>query len=209
MTVELLHHTPLWIASRAIRRCWDSTDNGGCYLIPTDDLIEKDKELIYRVGNKNKHASTLEHINYTFDIDGISRALLQELARHRHASISVKSSRYTLKELKNTDTVEELRPFLVLTGDAYVDDLALGNLHNTRKGLKQGLSNDVVKYSLPEAYKTSCVWTINLRSLQNFLELRTNKAALWEIRELAYTIFDNLPEEHKYLLEEFLYKEER
>ena len=209
MTVELLHHTPLWIASKAIRKCWDSTDNGGCYLIPTDDLIEKDKELIHRVGNKNKHASTLEHINYTFDIDGISRALLQELARHRHASISVKSSRYTLKELKNTDTVEELRPFLVLTGDAYVDDLALGNLHNTRKGLKQGLSNDVVKYSLPEAYKTSCVWTINLRSLQNFLELRTNKAALWEIRELAYTIFDNLPEEHKYLLEEFLYKEEK
>ena len=209
MTVELLHHTPLWIASRAIRKCWDSTDNGGCYLIPTDDLIEKDKELIYRVGNKNKHASTLEHINYTFDIDGISRALLQELARHRHASISVKSSRYTLKELKNTNTVEELRPFLVLTGDTYVDDLALGNLHNTRKGLKQGLSNDVVKYSLPEAYKTSCVWTINLRSLQNFLELRTNKAALWEIRELAYTIFDNLPEEHKYLLEEFLYKEEK
>jgi len=209
MTVELLHHTPLCIASRAIRKCWDSTDNGGCYLIPTDDLIEKDKELIYRVGNKNKHASTLEHINYTFDIDGISRALLQELVRHRHASISVKSSRYTLKELKNTDTVEELRPFLVLTGDAYVDDLALGNLHNTRKGLKQGLSNDVVKYSLPEAYKTSCVWTINLRSLQNFLELRTNKAALWEIRELAYTIFDNLPEEHKYLLEEFLYKEEK
>jgi thymidylate synthase (FAD) len=209
MTVKLLHHTPLWIAARAIRKCWDSTDNGGCYLIPTDDLIEKDKELIHRVGNKNKHASTLEHINYTFDIDGISRALLQELARHRHASISVKSSRYTLKELKNTDTVEELRPFLVLTGDAYVDDLALGNLHNTRKGLKQGLSNDVVKYSLPEAYKTSCVWTINLRSLQNFLELRTNKAALWEIRELAYTIFDNLPEEHKYLLEEFLYKEEK
>jgi len=209
MTVELLHHTPLWIASRAIRKCWDSTDNGGCYLIPTDVLIEKDKELIHRVGNKNKHASTLEHINYTFDIDGISRALLQELVRHRHASISVKSSRYTLKELKNTDTVEELRPFLVLTGDAYVDDLALGNLHNTRKGLKQGLSNDVVKYSLPEAYKTSCVWTINLRSLQNFLELRTNKAALWEIRELAYTIFDNLPEEHKYLLEEFLYKEEK
>ena len=235
MTVGLLHHTPLWIASRAIRRCWaseDKSDTGYCPQCETDaygyeydgtnaecfkcgtrfsltKIGVKDKELIHRVGNKNKHASTLEHINYTFDIDGISRALLQELARHRHASISVKSSRYTLKELKNTNTVEELRPFLVLTGDAYVDDLALGNLHNTRKGLKQGLSNDVVKYSLPEAYKTSCVWTINLRSLQNFLELRTNKAALWEIRELAYTIFDNLPEEHKYLLEEFLYKEEK
>jgi thymidylate synthase (FAD) len=93
MQVELLHNTPLWVASKAIRKCWASeakSDNGG----------EKDKELIHRIGNKNKHKSTLEHLVYSFDIDGISRACLQELARHRIASYSVKSSRYTLKELK-------------------------------------------------------------------------------------------------------------
>jgi len=41
-----------------------------------------------------------KHLFYTFYIKGISRALLQELARHRLASLSVKSTRYTLKELK-------------------------------------------------------------------------------------------------------------
>jgi len=62
------------------------------------------------------------------------------------------------------------------------------------------MSNDKAKYMLPEAYKTSLVWTINLRSLQNFLRLRTNKAALPEIRELAYGIYKKIPKEHKYLL---------
>ncbi len=66
-------------------------------------LIDKDKELINRVGNKFKHSSTLEHLNYTFYIQGISRACLQEVARHRHTSPSVKSTRYTLKELKNDE----------------------------------------------------------------------------------------------------------
>ena len=92
--ITLLHHTPLHICSNAIRTCWQSFDKGDCG-------GEKDIELIDRVGNKFKHASTLEHLTYNFYIKGISRACLQELARHRMASFSVKSSRYTLKELKD------------------------------------------------------------------------------------------------------------
>jgi thymidylate synthase (FAD) len=51
MQVELLHNTPLWVASKAIRKCWASeakSDNGGT----------KDKELIERIGNKNKQVNT-------------------------------------------------------------------------------------------------------------------------------------------------------
>lgn len=113
MKVELLHHTPLWVASTAIRKCWASEDKSDTELDYNDECeLEvicgpKDKALIERVGNKNKHSSTLEHLNYSFDIDGISRACLQELARHRHASMSVKSTRYTLRELKNEE------PFVV------------------------------------------------------------------------------------------------
>ena len=67
MKVTLLHHTPLHICSHAIRTCYNSfnkSDNGG----------EKDKALIYKVGNKLKHSSTLEHLNMNFFIQGISRA---------------------------------------------------------------------------------------------------------------------------------------
>ncbi len=87
MNVNLRHFTPLEICSVPSEACRGieptKSDNGG----------EKDKELINRVGNKFKHGSVLEHLVYNFDIKGISRACLQELARHRIASLSVKSTR--------------------------------------------------------------------------------------------------------------------
>jgi thymidylate synthase (FAD) len=200
MKVELLHNTPLNICSQAIRTCWDShdkSDNGG----------QKDKELIDRVGNKFKHSSTLEHLNYNFYISGISRALLQELARHRIASLSVKSTRYTLKELKDEDEFTEndfnrANKYLVFTDIDEVNIASIKALENLRVILKNGIPNDKAKYCLPENYKTELTWTINARSLQNFLGLRSSKDALWEIRDLANEVFNQIPTDHKYLFEE-------
>lgn len=222
MEVTILEHTNLITCSIAIRTCWQSfkkSDNGG----------EKDKELIDRVGNKNKHKSTLEHLHYTFSIKGISRACLQELARHRMASLSVKSTRYTLKELKeddiivpiswgngynkkNVDILNKARKYIVLISDENLidEDEALEidmcnvyYLNNIReKMIKTNISNDIIKYMLPEAYKTDLIWSINARSLQNFLELRTSKSALWEIKKLANMIYGNLPDDHKYIFKE-------
>ena len=220
MTIELLYNTPLWVAAKAIRKCWASEDKSDT-IIHSDEAYTKDidgqmfrceagpkdKALIERVGNKNKHASTLEHLNYTFDIEGISRACLQEVARHRHASISVKSTRYTLKELK--EGIGSLDDYVVLSGNDIIDDANWKQINELQEALQEGVSNDIAKYMLPEAYKTSLVWTINARSLQNFLALRTNKAALWEIRELAYQLYNRLPEEHKYLFFDSLYQEEK
>ena len=224
MKVELLYHTPLWVCSKAIRKCWASEDKSDTtqemidnyddperfYVLP--EAGPKDKELIERVGNKNKHASTLEHLVYTFDLDGISRACLQEVARHRHASISVKSTRYTLKELKTipfSDLHEYVDKFLVKTDNDNVNIAMFYGLQELWKLIYNSTSNDVAKYVLPEAYKTSLVWTINARSLQNFLSLRTNKAALWEIRQLSYELYNRLPEEHKYLFFDSLYQENK
>lgn len=194
MQVTLLHHTPLTVCSNAIRTCWqsfDKSDNGG----------EKDRDLIDRVGNKFKHASTLEHLAYNFYIKGISRACLQELARHRMTSLSVKSTRYTLKELKESGDIDYTK-FLVFTGNETVDDASKVALDNLQKILQSGVSNDIAKYCLPEGYKTELTWSINARSLQNFLHLRSSKDALWEIRNLANTVLDALPQDHKYLFED-------
>ena len=221
MKVELLHHTPLHICSDAIRTCWNSFDKSDAIteeiscLYPVGDgpgIIErreafkkcgpKDKELIDRVGNKYKHASTLEHLHYNFYVKGISRALLQELARHRIASLSVKSTRYTLKELKKEtldSPIQLLDKYCVMTGNEIVDMYSLDALANVRNLLLDGVSNDKAKYCLPESFKTELTWSINARSLQNFLSLRSDKAALWEIRNLAVAVFDALPEDHKYL----------
>lgn len=197
MKITLNHYTPLLICADAIRTCWQSFDK-------SDEGGQKDKELIDRVGNKFKHASTLEHLVYNFYIEDVSRALLQELARHRMASLSVKSTRYTLKELKNEESftckdVERASKYLVLTDVEMVDVMSIKALENLRLVLVEGISNDKAKYCLPESYKTELTWTVNARSLQNFLTLRSDKSALWEIQNLAHALYDALPEEHKYL----------
>ncbi len=220
MNVDLLQHGSLEVCAHAIRTCWQSFDK-------SDDGGEKDKDLINRVGNKFKHASTLEHLTYTFYISGISRALLQELARHRIASPSVKSTRYTLKELKNEESftdgmsMKQLKEkytnptevyadkhmvraskYLVWTNELGVDFSSIVALENIRLMLLDGIANDKAKYCLPESYKTELSWTINARSLQNFISLRSSKSALWEIRDLAIMLFESLPEDHRYLFED-------
>ena len=199
MQVELLHYTPLHVCSHAIRTCWNS--HSKC------DKGKLDESLIYRVGNINKHKSVLEHLFYSFDIKGISRACLQELARHRMASLSVKSTRYTLKELNKEDSFLPLceenykraEKYIMLSSNERVKDQSIKALENLRLAVKDGIANDIAKYIIPECYKTELVWSINARSLQNFLELRTAKVALKEIRELAYSVYKALPQEHLYL----------
>lgn len=188
MKVTLLHNTPLNISDTAISKCWDkSTDNPD--------------ERMYRVGIKNKHASTLEHINYSFDIDGISRACLQELARHRMQSLSVKSSRYTLKELNVSSKLSE---FFVATGNEEVDSMSFDAVANLQTLIRNGVSNDLAKYAMPECFKTSLVSTMNMRALQNFLSLRTDKSALKEIQELAHAMYNEIPDDHKFMFKDFV-----
>lgn len=204
MQITLLSYTNLAVCSHAIRTCWQSFEKG-------DNGGDIDKELIDRVGNKFKHASTLEHLNYSFYIQGISRACLQELARHRHASLSVKSTRYTLKELRNEEEFKSInknsQKYLVMSGNEMVDLASVKALENLRLILKEGISLDIAKYCLPESYKTELTWSINARSLQNFLHLRSSKSALWEIRELAKAIFAALPKEHSFIFEDCMAKE--
>lgn len=227
MDIKLLHHSPLWLASHAIRMSHDNHDKsdtihddeyGTLQLgsLKPCEAGDKDKELIERIGNKFKHKSVLEQLVYWFDIDGISRACLQELARHRTARLTVKSSRYTLKQLKDAPDFfssspysfnwkwEELEKFIVRTGNLEVDSSSASSLSTLQDVLQDGVSNDIAKYMLPEAFKTRLQWQCDGRNLQCFLELRTSKDALWEIRELANNIFNALPEEHKYLYKDYV-----
>ena len=193
MIVKLLHHTPLEVADIAICKCYGNE-------LHSD--IEKVKARINRVANVSKHASTVEHLTYSFDIDGISRACLQELARHRIASYTVKSSRYTLQELKDEDI--SLSDYLVSTKNSHIDIQNILQLKYVKLKLIEGIPNDIIKYLLPEAYKTSLVMTINARALQNFLELRSSKHALWEIQLLAKAMYKAIPDEHKFLYDNII-----
>ena len=196
MNIKLLNFTPLEIAIKAIRKCYDSC---------SDNLGEKDMKLLEAI-IKNDHTSTIEHINYTFEIDGISRACLQELARHRHASLSVESTRYTLRNLIQEYKKDDFlySDYLVLTGDSQMDQWSIDSLNRVISLLEKGYKNDQAKYLLPESYKTNLIWTINARSLRNFLKLRSSSKALWEIRELANNIFNAIPDSHKILFKDII-----
>lgn len=215
MTIKLLHSSPLWLASHAIRMSHDNhhlsdTSNSD------DNIGVKDRQLIARVGNKLKHKSVLEQLVYWYDIDGISRACLQELARHRTARLTVKSSRYTLDEVKKAPSLFNSTPasfdwhwdiiekFIVLTGNLEVDSSSASSLCSLQDNLQDGISNDIAKYCLPEAFKTRLQFQLDGRNLQNFLALRTSKDALWEIQQLARSIYDALPTEHKYLYSDYI-----
>lgn len=122
MNVKLLEHTHLSSAVIAARTCWNSFHKGGLYDYPTNAITEEDKTLLSRLLFKNKHESIFEHIVYVFNILGIPRLCLQELARHRIASYKgVKSDNLKhiipesyLTDLVMTINVRSLRNFLQL-----------------------------------------------------------------------------------------------
>ena len=150
---------------------------------------------------KDRHESILEHINLTFSIKGLSRACLQELARHRHISLSVESTRHTLrKHLESEQWVENLADKLL----PIQRDLLY---YVSRLAEVSDYTNDELKYYLPEFWPTNLIITLNIREFRHILKLRTSPAALKEFRILARSMFNEVPEQFKYLLQDCVHEE--
>ena len=135
------------------------------------------------------HLSTMEHASFTFGIEGVSRALLAQITRHRIASFSVKSQRYVRAEnfnyiippaIKNLgkDAVSEFNRQMKVIQGFY--DGWLEKLEDGEKG------NEDARFVLPNASETKFLLTMNARELMHFFELRCCNRAQWEIRELAW-----------------------
>ena len=173
-------------------------------------LVDDD---IYSIGSSNFDYRSFRYM-YEVAVVGKKREVIDQLKDHITVSLNgsedfdYKGWLTGVEGARGTYNSERASKFLVSTEVGRIDISSVVALENLRIQLKVGIPNDKAKYCLPESYKTSLVWTINARSLQNFLTLRTNKAALWEIRELAYAMFGKLPEEHKYLFEHCLYQNE-
>ena len=133
------------------------------------------------------HMSVFEHASATLRIEGISRACLAQLTRHRIASYSVTSQRYCKVDAGSLWYVTP--PSIVGTdAEARFRAQAYDAMWSYQAAIEEGMKPEDARYLLPEATKTSLVMTINARSLQNFLALRLDSHAQWEIRELAVTI---------------------
>ena len=163
---------------------------------------------------KAGHESILEHITLTYSVKGLSRACLQELSRHRHISLSVESTRHTLrKQLEgdwkglNMPLIGKTVPQFEFEGQkCYLHEWLIAFLSQTCEQHPY-MPNDELKYFIPEFWPTNLILTSNIRELRHILTLRTNPAALNEFRVLAYSLFEAVPEEYRYLLEDCVYKE--
>lgn len=193
MQVKLLDFKKLSTSAIAARTCWNSFHKGGNYKNPTDSITDDDIELLNRLVKQYKHESIIEHIDYTFALYDIPRYVLVELTRHRIASYSVKSTRYTLKEI-NTKSFESL-----IDVDFDLVELQRKQFDLLKLASEKCKNIDTLKALIPESYKCDIIFTINARSLRNFLSLRLSKAAHFKIRELAKLIYDAIPDSHKFL----------
>lgn len=180
MKVELLHCTPLSLASRAAKICIGADE--------PDGWTDTDRaEFLCRLISKG-HESVIEHVTMSFLVEGLSRACLQQLARHRHVSLSVKSTRWALG--KHADW--KLHEGLPAGHSAAVVRYMEGALDLVEE-LRQAFGNDVAKYYLPECVTTDLVLTLNLRELRHIYRLRTAPNAMEEFRELCRDLVAQLP----------------
>ena len=227
MSAKLIYTTPLWLIANGIRYSHDNhylsdTDPiRDFHRLPLtedvdlDDVGIKDYDLIKRVGFKMKHESVLRHSLIVFELEA-SRALLQELSRHCvGVEPTVKSTRYVLKkELKDEKSFidyldyegdpvydfERASKYVMLTKNIDVDMLIVDSLENLRILCNTSISNDTIKYALPEAFKFKGQYSFNLQSLIHLLELRTNKDVLQEFQKLCANMVDVLPDDYKELV---------
>lgn len=149
------------------------------------DYPDYDKAL--RGAMASGHESVIEHASFTFRVEGVSRALLAQITRHRIASFSVQSQRYVAMdggfpyvipqsiEALGETAVDAFKAQMEKIGEWYDSWLrALG---------KDGAED--ARFVLPNACCTQFIVTMNARELMHFFSMRCCNRAQWEIRALA------------------------
>ena len=185
--IELVRHTADGEALTALaaKLCYAGGD-----LASLQERIQKnDQRAFIRKVLKMGHESVMEHISFTFLVEGVSRTLLAQLTRHRIASFSVQSQRYVGYE-KGFGYV--VPPSVEALGDEAVREYGaqMDQMLTWYQGWQQKLGlNEDARFVLPNACETRLLMTMNVRELKHFLQLRMCRRAQWEIREMAETIF--------------------
>jgi thymidylate synthase (FAD) len=151
---------------------------------------------------KSGHTSVTEFCDFTFHIEGVSRALSHQLVRHRMASYAQRSQRYC-----SENGFEYVKPRTIKTDSPaeVIYNYAMDYLSNTYKLLQElDIPNEDARMVLPNACTTCIEVKMNLRALMNFMNERLCSCAQWEIRELAMkmrnAIIEKVPELMPYLV---------
>ncbi len=208
-TVTLIAHTPEpeKVVAAAAKLCYSKV---GVTEISRGLTKEKTESFVKMLADMG-HESPVEHVSFTFGIEGVSRALLAQITRHRLASYSVQSQRYvsldnfqyiTPPEIAAIPEAEEV--FLeameadrvyyeklkgILTARHKEQMMADGMEEKAAEKAAEKKANEDARFVLPNACDTKMVVTMNVRSLYNFFRHRLCNRAQWEIRDLAEQMY--------------------
>lgn len=205
LKVELISHTenPEEIIAASAKLCYSSS---GVEDIMKGLTKEKTQEFIKMLMTLS-HESPIEHVSFTFAVEGVSRALTHQLVRHRIASYSQQSQRYVkLNQFEyivppEINEVEEAKKVYIkfmeksqkiydelntILYDKHFNNLLVEGVkeEKARKMAEKKAIEDA-RYVFPNACETKIVITMNARTLYNFFKHRCCLRAQWEIRELA------------------------
>ncbi len=204
-SVKLLSHTPdpEKTVAAAARLCYS---NVGADVLFEDMSRERAEKLVDMLAEMG-HESPLEHVSFTFTVEGVSRVFLAQMTRHRIASYSVQSQRYVRKDsfdyilppsiAGDPEASAEFRKAMDAASESYerlaaileknfaADLIASGAEEEKahRQAEKQAIED--ARFVLPNACDTKMIVTMNARSLRNFFRLRCCNRAQWEIRAVA------------------------
>ena len=205
LKVTLITHTPdpeKTIATAA-KLCYSPCDIDTISDDLTPEKIESFVTMLASIG----HESVMEHVSFTFGIEGRSRACSHQLVRHRIASYSQKSQRYVNEDGFEFITPPEIaadaeakaefdRSMAALT-ESYSKIASILTEKHTKTFMEQGMeekearskavkkANEDARFVLPNACETKIVVTMNVRSLFNFFRHRCCSRAQWEIKAVA------------------------
>lgn len=205
MRVTLISHTPdpEKIIAASARLCYSNSE--------IDELLnnldaKKTSELVSRLIDMG-HESTIEHVTFTFGIEGVSRSFLAQITRHRMASFSVQSQRYVkddnfhfvippeidsspeakriyLEAMEND--IKAYQQIADVLYNKHFDDLIKQGINEKKaKSQAEKMAIEDARFVLPNACHTKMITTFNARSLLNFFSLRCCNRAQWEIKAVA------------------------
>lgn len=188
MKVVLLAHTPTpeQTVAAAARLCYSDTDVEALRESISQERAEQFVEMLAGFG----HESPVEHVTFTFGIEGVSRSFLAQVTRHRIASFSVQSQRYVrqdhfvfvtppaiaaepelLREYENAmqQSIDSYNRLADALAAKYVPEfLAQGCTEKAARTKAEKKAIEDARYVLPNACETKMILTMNVRSLRNF-----------------------------------------
>lgn len=159
---------------------------GECY------NARRDKEACIKRAVKcmeDGHLATLRFAHATFHVSGISRVTSHQFVRSKHLDFLQQSQRYV-----NQEGVEFIIPSK-MEDDPEVKEHIIRTQRLYKRLLARDVRKEDARFILPEATETSLYVVGNLQAWKDFIKLRADKHAQWEIREVAVRINNLLSEE--------------